>query len=99
MPQIECYAGLLNQAFLNILNHAIDVLEESSQELKEPESIKFKPVIVISTQVVDTQRISIEITDNGMAISEISQRKFLTRFCWHNLRNQPLYRDWLSAIG
>ncbi|MBD1811036.1 hybrid sensor histidine kinase/response regulator [Microcoleus vaginatus DQ-U2] len=70
LPQIECYAGLLNQAFLNIINHAIDVLEESAQELVELESIKFKPVILISTQVVDAERISIEIADNDMAMSK-----------------------------
>ncbi|MEG3840759.1 ATP-binding protein [Microcoleus sp. herbarium14] len=70
LPQVECYAGQLNQAFLNIINHAIDALEESSQELEESESVKFKPVILISTQVIDAQRISIEIADNGMAISE-----------------------------
>ncbi len=70
LPQVECYAGQLNQAFLNIINHAIDALEESSQELDESESIKFKPVILITTQVIDAQRISIEIADNGMAISE-----------------------------
>lgn len=70
LPQVECYAGQLNQAFLNIINHAIDALEESSQELDESESLKFKPVILISTQVIDAQRISIEIADNGMASSE-----------------------------
>jgi two-component system NtrC family sensor kinase len=70
LPQVECYAGQLNQAFLNIINHAIDALEESTQELEESESVKFKPVILISTQVIDAQRISIEIADNGMAISE-----------------------------
>ncbi|WP_445171106.1 ATP-binding protein [Microcoleus sp.] len=70
LPQIECYAGLLNQAFLNIINHAIDALEESAQELEELESIQFKPVILISTQVVDAKRIRIEIADNDMAISK-----------------------------
>ena len=70
LPQVECYAGQLNQAFLNIINHAIDALEESTQELEESESVKFKPVILISTQVIDAQRISIEIADNGMASSE-----------------------------
>ena len=70
LPQVECYAGQINQAFLNIINHAIDALEDSSQELEDSESIKFKPVILISTQVVDSQRIAIEIADNGMAISE-----------------------------
>ncbi len=70
LPQVECYAGQLNQAFLNIINHAIDALEESSQELEESESLKFKPVILISTQVIDAGRISIEIADNSLAISE-----------------------------
>jgi signal transduction histidine kinase len=70
LPQIECYAGLLNQAFLNIINHVIDALEESAQELEELESIQFKPVILISTQVVDAQRIRIEIADNDMTISK-----------------------------
>jgi two-component system, NtrC family, sensor kinase len=70
LPQIECYAGQLNQAFLNIINYAIDVLEESSQELNESESLNFKPVIWIRTKVMSGQRICIEITDNGMAMSE-----------------------------
>ena len=70
LPQIECYAGLLNQAFLNIINHVIDALEDSAQELEELESIQFKPVILISTQVVEPQRIRIEIADNDMAISK-----------------------------
>jgi len=70
LPQIECYAGLLNQAFLNIINHVIDDLEESAQELEELESIQFKPVILIGTQVVDAQRIRIEIADNDMAITK-----------------------------
>ncbi len=70
LPQIECYAGQLNQAFLNMINYAIDVLEESSQQLNESEVSKFKPVISIRTQVIGNQQICIEITDNGMAISE-----------------------------
>ena len=70
LPQIECYAGLLNQAFLNIINYAIDALEDYSQELEESESVKFKPVILISTKVVGGQGIAIEIADNGMAMNE-----------------------------
>jgi len=70
LPQIECYAGQLNQAFLNIINHAIDALEEFSQELNEFEAINFKPVIWIRTQVMGGQRISIEISDNGRAMNE-----------------------------
>lgn len=80
LPQIECYAGQLNQAFLNIMSYAIDALEESSQQLNESEAINFKPVIWIRTQVVIGQRICIEIADNGIAISEEVKTKFLDNF-------------------
>ncbi len=29
LPQVECYAGLLNQVFMNILGNAIDTIQES----------------------------------------------------------------------
>ncbi|WP_377478869.1 MAG: ATP-binding protein [Microcoleus anatoxicus] len=80
LPQIECYAGQLNQAFLNIMNYAIDALEESSQELNESEAINFKPVIWIRTQVVSAQRIAIEIADNGIAMSEEIKTQIFDRF-------------------
>ena len=38
--------------------------------MAELEPIKFKPVILISTEVVDAQRICIEIADNDMATSK-----------------------------
>ncbi|MEG4005326.1 hypothetical protein QUA23_04265 [Microcoleus sp. Pol1C5] len=33
LPQIKRYADRINQAFLNIITHAIDVLEKSGQQL------------------------------------------------------------------
>jgi signal transduction histidine kinase len=30
LPRVECYAGQLNQVFMNILSNAIDALEEAS---------------------------------------------------------------------
>ncbi|NJK67412.1 MAG: response regulator [Microcoleus sp. CSU_2_2] len=80
LPQIECYAGQLNQAFLNIINYAIDTLEESSQEFDRSESVHFKPVIWIRTQVVDAQHISIEIADNGIAMSEAIKAQIFDPF-------------------
>ena len=34
LPLIECYAGLLNQVFMNIISNAIDALEMETKELK-----------------------------------------------------------------
>jgi two-component system, NtrC family, sensor kinase len=89
LPQVECYAGQLNQAFLNIINHAIDALEKSSQELEESESVKFKPVILISTHVIDGQRIAIEIADNDLATSEDIAAQFSEQI----LREMPAERS------
>jgi signal transduction histidine kinase len=99
LPQIECYAGLLNQAFLNIINHVIDALEESAQELEELESIQFKPVILISTQVVDAQRIRIEIADNDMAISKDITAQISDPFLVAKPAEPTIPWDLLSAIG
>lgn len=35
LPLIECYAGQMNQVFMNILSNAIDALEESSVSCQE----------------------------------------------------------------
>lgn len=65
LPQVECYAGQLNQAFLNIIDYAIDTLEASTQNLVQSESVNFRPAIQIRTQILDSQRICIQISDNG----------------------------------
>jgi len=70
LPQVECYAGQINQAFLNIINNAIDALDGSIEELDSSEIGQFKPVIRIRTFVVDARRISIEISDNGTGMNE-----------------------------
>ncbi|HEY9747725.1 MAG TPA: ATP-binding protein, partial [Allocoleopsis sp.] len=67
---VECYAGQLNQVFMNILVNAIDALEEQS-ERHGPSQIE------ISTAVVDEKWIQIAIADNGPGISpEIQARIF-----------------------
>lgn len=66
LPLVECYPGLLNQAFMNILNNAIDAIEESIVKRKK----KYRPVIKISTQIIGSKWIQINITDNGTGIPE-----------------------------
>jgi signal transduction histidine kinase len=67
LPQLECYPGLLNQVFMNILANAIDVLEET---------LPPHPQIKIQTAVVD-QQIVIRIADNGVGMSpEVQQKIF-----------------------
>ena len=58
LPPIDCYAGQLNQVFMNILGNAIDAL--AKVEL---------PQIQISTTLMGDQ-IEIVLSDNGAGISE-----------------------------
>ncbi len=73
LPLVECYPGLLNQVFMNILTNAIDALEELLVKSKE----KKNPVIKISTQIINKKCIEIHISDNGTGIPEnVKQRLF-----------------------
>ncbi|OUL25503.1 hypothetical protein BV372_27925 [Nostoc sp. T09] len=72
LPLVECYVGQLNQVFLNIITNAIDALEKSciSSQCAHPQ-------ITISTKLLNSDWITIEIADNGPGMSpEIQQRLF-----------------------
>ncbi|PZV16714.1 MAG: PAS domain-containing sensor histidine kinase [Leptolyngbya sp.] len=66
LPTVECYAGQLNQVFLNLLANAIEALEESQQKCSF-EALKANPHrIEIRTRLSkDEQQVLICIADNG----------------------------------
>ncbi len=69
LPQVVCYAGQLNQVFMNILNNAIDALDEYNSQ-RSAEEIKSEPSqIIISTQL-ENDYINIKIADNGSGMTE-----------------------------
>lgn len=70
LPPVECYAGQLNQVFMNLLTNAIDALEEAQPLVSRDntEQLSSKPGIKIKTQVVDANCVSITIADNGIGI-------------------------------
>ena len=72
LPLVNCYASALNQVFMNIINNAIDALEESSKN--------HKPTIIIRTEIADTEKILIRIKDNGVGISEPVRNKIFEPF-------------------
>jgi PAS domain S-box-containing protein len=77
LPLVECYAGQLNQVFMNILTNAIDALEERDQARTLPESKQNPSQIQISTAMSDSGWVQIRIADNGPGMSqEVQQRLF-----------------------
>ncbi len=70
LPMVECYAGQLNQAFMNIVSNAIDALETMNGS-RRIEEIKANPnKITIRTAVLPDQQVEIAIADNGPGIPE-----------------------------
>ena len=62
IPNVKCYAGQLNQVFMNIIVNAIDALEESFTKAHA-----LNPEITIQTFKQD-DRVTISIMDNGLGI-------------------------------
>lgn len=84
LPEVECYAGQLNQVFMNILSNAIDALEhrrefksQANTQRTLAEIGSSHSIIWICTQVLDNERVQIRIADNGPGMTEaVRQRLF-----------------------
>lgn len=71
LPNVKCYAGELNQVFINLLANAIDALEEVDKNILK---------ITIRTSLVDANWIEIAIADNGVGIPESVKTKVFNPF-------------------
>lgn len=71
LPLVECYAGQLNQAFMNIISNAIDALEENGSQHKQ---------IKITTSLVNSGWVQIAIADNGIGIPQLIQQQIFDPF-------------------
>ncbi|WP_206755102.1 ATP-binding protein, partial [Leptolyngbya sp. FACHB-711] len=74
LPPIECYAGQLNQVFMNLISNAIDELQAAAIE-RDASS-----VITISTSCIDQDWVAVSIKDNGRGIPERAEAKLFDPF-------------------
>ncbi|MEM7793617.1 MAG: response regulator, partial [Cyanobacteria bacterium P01_C01_bin.118] len=76
IPEIECFAGQLNQVFMNLLANAIDTLDDISTPLSF-DTLKTRPnVITVSTSLApEKDSILIQIEDNGAGIDQTIQTR------------------------
>ncbi|HAZ49332.1 MAG TPA: signal transduction histidine kinase regulating C4-dicarboxylate transporter [Cyanobacteria bacterium UBA11371] len=84
LPRVDCYAGQLNQVFMNILSNAIDALEEDFggrvQDTSLEDSLDSSPQIRIRTEVINSDWVGIRIADNGPGMTESIRQKLFDPF-------------------
>lgn len=81
LPLVECWAGQLNQVFMNILSNAIDVLYDGAKNkhliAKSSSESPCLPTIVIRTELLSYNCACVRIADNGAGMTEkVKQRLF-----------------------
>ncbi|MEA5421472.1 PAS domain-containing protein [Spirulina sp. CCNP1310] len=79
LPLINCYAGQLNQVFMNLISNAIDALEERDNQRSLAE-IQGEPSQICITTRREGHHITVAITDNGPGIAPENQGRLFDPF-------------------
>ena len=80
LPLIDCYAGQLNQVFINLLANAIDALEERDAQRSPSDSFSHPSALHIRTEMIASDRVKISIADNGTGIPAKVQKRLFDPF-------------------
>jgi len=74
VPEIDCFPGKLNQAFMNILNNGIyAVLHKEHPEGEQP-------TLTLKTRVKSANEITVHLIDNGIGMDDDTKRKIFDPF-------------------
>jgi signal transduction histidine kinase len=79
LPLVECFAGKLNQVFMNILSNAIDAIAKPEAETIE-QQVPRQGQITIRTEKLGDHRVRIRIADNGVGMSETVKARLFDPF-------------------
>jgi GAF domain-containing protein len=80
LPLVECYAGPLNQVFMNVLSNAIDALEDYRESPSEPHSGQITIRTTLGKLEGNIKSVVIRIADNGLGIPEALKARICDPF-------------------
>ncbi|NEQ96753.1 MAG: HAMP domain-containing histidine kinase, partial [Cyanothece sp. SIO2G6] len=84
LPQVECYPGLLNQVFMNILANALDALDDKTKRHPhEAEELPLHQIALHTTLITgptDETWVEVAIADNATGISAKVQQQIFDPF-------------------
>lgn len=74
LAEVECFPGKLNQAFMNILNNALYAVNKKVYQEGE------EPRITLKTRVLDGEKFTVHLIDNGIGMSPETKKKLFDPF-------------------
>lgn len=80
IPKINCYPEELHLAFMNIIDNSIYAVSESNHKQIRSENKSFLGRIQVSTVMINSDKLVINIQDNGIGISPTIQLKIFDPF-------------------
>ncbi|MHC5735352.1 GAF domain-containing protein [Nostoc sp.] len=80
LPLVECYAGPLNQVFMNVLSNAIDALEDYRESQSNPHTSQITIRTAPGELKGNVKSVVIRIRDNGPGIPEALRARICDPF-------------------
>ncbi|MBN4000951.1 GAF domain-containing protein [Nostoc sp. LPT] len=80
LPLVDCYAGPLNQVFMNVLSNAIDALEDYTESQSKPHSSQITIRTAFGELEGNIKSVVIRIADNGPGIPEALRARICDPF-------------------
>lgn len=80
LPLIDCYPSQFNQVLINLLNNAIDSINEYNKQQIFAKTQGEPGVIKICTKILDQNWVEISIADNGIGIKPETLNKLFDPF-------------------
>jgi len=79
LPLIECYSGLMNQVFMNVIANSIDAFDESIKESFDARD-NINQIIIKTAFDQDNKWVVISFKDNGVGIDNEAQKHIFEQF-------------------
>lgn len=77
LPEVHCFAGQLNQVFMNLIANAIEAIAEDSAQWTIAELKTKASVITITTEVIESRWVRVAIADTGPGMApEVKAKVF-----------------------
>jgi len=80
LPPVKCYAGQLNQVFMNILSNSIYALHNPEDQDSNKQKTNSPSQIIITTSIQEPDWVKISIKDNGQGIDDAVKAKIFDPF-------------------